>query len=57
MLELFQENAVLGDLAERLPVRRAADRDRDRARRAVPRQPDHPDIVAEVLAAELGADA
>ncbi len=46
-----------GDLRQRLPVGRAGDRDRDRAGRAVPGQPDHPHVVAEVLAAELRADA
>ena len=55
-LELLEEDALGGDLAERLPVRRAGDRDRDRARGAVAGQPDHPDVVAEVLAAELRAD-
>ena len=43
--------------AERLPVGRARHRDGHRARRAVARQPDHAHVVAEVLAAELGADA
>ena len=46
-----------GDLAERLAVGRARHRERDRARRAVARQPDHAHVVAEVLAAELRADA
>ncbi len=45
------------DPAERLPVGRAGDGEGDRAGSAVPRQPDHPDVVAEVLAAELRADA
>jgi hypothetical protein len=35
----------------------ARDRDGDRAARAVARQPDHAHVVAEVLAAELRADA
>ena len=56
-LELLEEDPLGRDLAERLPVGRAGDGDRDRARRAVPGQPHHADVVAEVLAAELGADA
>ena len=55
-LELLEEDALGGDLAERLPVGRAGHRDRDRAGGAVPGQPDHADVVAEVLAAELRAD-
>ena len=55
-LELLEEHALRGDLAQRLPVGRARHRDRDRARRAVAGQPDHPHVVAEVLAAELRAD-
>ena len=46
-----------GDLAERLAVGRARHGDRDRARRAVARQADDAHVVAEVLAAELRADA
>ena len=56
-LELLEEDAVGGDLAERLAVGRARHRDADRAGGAVAGQADHPDVVAEVLAAELGADA
>ena len=56
-LELLEEHAVLGDLAERLAIRRARHRDRHRAARAVARQPDHAGVVAEVLPAELRADA
>ena len=55
-LELLEEDAVGGDLAERLPVRRARHRDRDRARGAVPREAYDAHVVAEVLAAELRAD-
>ena len=55
-LELLEEHALGRDLAERLPVGRARHRDRHRARRTVPRQPDHAHVVAEVLAAELRAD-
>src|SRR2546421_331929 len=53
----FEEHAPGGDLRERLPVGRARDRDRDRARRTVPGQPDHPYVVAEVPPAELRPDA
>ena len=56
-LELLEEHALGGDLAERLAVGRARHRERDRARRAVTRQADHAHVVAEVLAAELRADA
>ena len=55
-LELLEEDALGGDLAQRLTVGRARHRQRDRAGGAVPRQPDHPHVVAEVLAAELRAD-
>ena len=47
----------MGDLAQGLAVGRARHRDADRARGAVAGQPDDPHVVAEVLAAELGADA
>ena len=57
MLELFEIDAVLGDLAEHLAVRRAGHAQPDRQRRAVARQPDHPHVVAKILAAELRADA
>ena len=57
MLELLEEDAVAGDLAERLAVGAAADRHPDRAARAVARQADDAHVVAEVLAAELRADA
>ncbi len=57
MLQLLQIDAVLGDLAEDLPVRRAGDAEPDRQRRAVPRQADHAHVVAEILSAELRADA
>ncbi len=56
-LQLLQEHAVRRDLRLGLSVRRARHRDADRQRRAVPGQADHPDVVAEVLAAELRADA
>ncbi len=55
-LELLEEDALGGDLAERLAVGRAGDGDRDRARGAVSGEPDDAHVVAEVLAAELGPD-
>ena len=57
VLELLEEHAVPGDLAERLAVGRARHAEPDRQRRAVARQPDHAHVVAEILAAELRADA
>ena len=56
-LELLEEDAVARDLADRLPVGGAGDGDRHRAAGAVARQAHHADVVAEVLAAELRADA
>ncbi len=56
-LELLEEDAFGGDLAEHLAVGRARHGDRHRAARAVPRQAHDAHVVAEVLAAELGADA
>ena len=55
-LELLEVHAVPRDLPQRLPVGRARHRDPHRAGGAVAREPDHPDVVAEVLPAELGAD-
>ena len=57
VLELFQEHAVAGDLAERLAVGRARYAEPDRQRGAVARQPDHAHVVTEIFAAELRADA
>src|SRR5262249_15775657 len=57
VLQLFEEDAVPGDLADGLAVRRARYAKADRQRRAVARQTDHPHVVAEILAAELRADA
>ena len=54
--ELLEEDAVAGDLAERLTVGRAGHRHRHRAARPVAGQADDAHVVAEVLAAELGAD-
>ena len=56
-LELFEEDAVSRDLAERLAIGRTRHRDADRARRAMAREADDTHVVAEVLAAELRADA
>src|SRR5581483_8550274 len=55
--ELFDEHALRRDLRECLPVGRAGHRDADWARRAVTGQADDAHVVAEVLAAELRADA
>ena len=56
-LELLQEHTLVGDLRPRLPVGGTAHGERNRAGCAVAGQPDHPNVVAEVLAAELGPDA
>ena len=56
-LQPLQEDALRRDLGLGLAVGRAGHRDAHRERRAVPGQPDHAHVVAEVLAAELGADA
>src|SRR5262249_28271247 len=56
-LQPLKEDGFFGDLAERLAVCRAGDGDGDRAGGPVPRQPDHPYVMAEVLATELRADA
>ena len=57
MLELFEIDAVPGDLAQHLAIRRARHAKPDRQRRAVARQPDNADVVTEIFAAELRADA
>ncbi len=57
VLEALQEHAVAGDPRLDLPVGRAGHAKADRQGAVVARQADHPDIVAEILAAELGADA
>ena len=56
-LQLFEEHAVGGDLALRLTVGRARHGHRHRAAGAVAGQADDAHVVAEVLAAELRADA
>ena len=57
MLELLEIDAVFRDLAEHLAVRRTGDAEPDRQRSAMARHPDHADVVAEIFAAELRADA
>ena len=57
LLQLLQENPFPRDLRLRLPVGGAGYADADRARRAVARQADHPDIEREIFPAELRADA
>ena len=56
-LELFEEDAVAGDLGLDVAVGGAGDADADGARGGVAGQADDADVVGEVLAAELGADA
>ena len=55
--ELLQEHAVFGDFAECLTISRARYAQADGERCAVARQADDTDIVAEIFAAELRADA
>ena len=55
-LELLDEHTFSRDLAKCLAISRAGDGDRDRQRGTVAGEPDHPHVMAEVLAAELGAD-
>ena len=57
MLELLQEHAIAGDLAQSLPVGGTRHTQADRQTRAMPRQPNHANVMTEVFAAELGADA
>ena len=57
VFQLLHEHALLGDLALGLTVGRAGHADADRQRRAMARQADHPHVMAEILAAELRADA
>ncbi len=56
-LQLFEERALGRDLGEDLAVGAARDADADGQARAVARQADHAHVVAEILAAELRADA
>ena len=57
VLQLLQEHALRGDLRLDLPVGAAGDADGDRQRGAMPRQPHDAHVMAEILAAELRADA
>ena len=57
MFEILDKDTVLGDLAQNLTVGRARNTQTNRAACPVARQTDHTHIVAEVLAAELCADA
>src|SRR5260221_949703 len=56
-LELLEEDALGGDLAEDLTVGGTGDADADRHRGAVARQADDAHGMAEILSAELRADA
>ena len=55
--ELFQEHALRGDLGLRLSICRAGHRNGDGQRSAVAGESNDADVVAEVLTAELCADA
>ena len=55
--KLFQEHAIFGDFAECLTISRARYAQADGQRCAVAGQADDADIVAEIFAAELRADA
>jgi hypothetical protein len=55
--QLLQENAVGGDFGLDVAVRAAADADADGTGGAMARQAHHANVVAEIFAAELGADA
>ena len=56
-LQRLEKDAVAGDLALGLAVGRAGDAEPDRQRGAMARQADDADVMAEILAAELRADA
>mmetsp|Transcript_5151 Transcript_5151/g.17059 ORF Transcript_5151/g.17059 Transcript_5151/m.17059 type:complete len:320 (-) Transcript_5151:576-1535(-) len=56
-LEGLQPHTPLVDLAHRLPVSRARHPNAHWTTGAVPRQPHHPNVVTEILAPELRADA
>ena len=57
LLQLFEEDALGRDLGLDVAVGRAAHADGHGARSRMARSADHPHVVHEVLAAELGADA
>ena len=56
-LKLFQEHAFRRDLAENLSIGRAGDAYADRAGSTMSGQSDDPNVMAEIFAAELRADA
>mmetsp|Transcript_39878 Transcript_39878/g.127519 ORF Transcript_39878/g.127519 Transcript_39878/m.127519 type:complete len:414 (-) Transcript_39878:45-1286(-) len=56
-LELLDEHAVFGNLANRLAVGRAGDAEPDGAARTVARQPYHAHVMAEIFPSELRPDA
>ena len=57
LLQLFEEDALGRDLGLDVAVGRAAHADGHGARSRMARSADHPHVVHEILAAELGADA
>ena len=57
VLQLLDEDALAGDLAQRLAIGRTRHGQTHRAARTVAGEADHPHVVAEVLAAELRTDA
>ncbi len=57
IFEFLNPNAVLVDLGLDVAIRRAGDPHADRARSAVARQPDDADVMREIFAAKLRADA
>ncbi len=54
--ELLEEDALGSDLCPGLTIGRAAHGECHRVGRAVPGQPDHANVMTEVLAPELGTD-
>mmetsp|Transcript_61357 Transcript_61357/g.171322 ORF Transcript_61357/g.171322 Transcript_61357/m.171322 type:complete len:421 (-) Transcript_61357:724-1986(-) len=57
LLQLLDEDAVVGDLGQHLPVRTAGDANAHGTGGAVTRHADHPDVVDEIFATELRPDA
>mmetsp|Transcript_47541 Transcript_47541/g.128272 ORF Transcript_47541/g.128272 Transcript_47541/m.128272 type:complete len:368 (-) Transcript_47541:832-1935(-) len=57
LLQLLDEDAVVRDLGQDLPIRAAGHTDAHWTRRTVARQADHSHVVHEVLAAELSPNA
>jgi len=56
-LQLFKENAVFSDFAKGLTISGARNPQTDRARGTVAREPNHPDIMAEILSSELSTNS